>query len=131
MPPPGIVPTSSEVTIASFMQVLGTGSCGTVWLVADEADTPHSVLRPIRQSDEAAGQGEHGGGRVIADAATMDLYAHAAALPSPLLGRNSRLMGKRACGAVESDGTLPLCKRSGGSAPQMRRGARGIVRASF
>ena len=36
-----IVPTSDEVTIASFMKVLGTGSCGTVWLVADEADTLH------------------------------------------------------------------------------------------
>ena len=79
---PGIVPTSSEVTIASFMQVLGTGSCGTVWLVADEADTPHSVLRPISQSDEAAGEGERGGGRAMADMASMELHAHATLLPS-------------------------------------------------
>jgi hypothetical protein len=27
-----------EVTIASFLKVLGTGSAGTVWLVADDAD---------------------------------------------------------------------------------------------
>lgn len=33
------MPTATEVTIASFMKVLGTGSQGTVWLVADESDT--------------------------------------------------------------------------------------------
>ena len=53
-----IVPTSDEVTIASFMKVLGTGSMGTVWLVADEADSAPVETRPppeLAESETASG----------------------------------------------------------------------------
>ena len=83
-----IIPTSSDVTIASFMKVLGTGSCGTVWLVADEADTVQDLAAALAHDEALTTQSSSPGD------------ARAAPRLPPHLRR----------------------ERSGGSAPQMRRG---------
>ena len=130
--PPGIVPTSSEVTIASFMQVLGTGSCGTVWLMADEADTPraysHCHWRGRQQPQQRDQEDEED---CAAATAAAELLRRAAARTSPNgsppISSHTSLsaLRKRACGAVDSDSIAQapsVCKRSGGSAPMLRRG---------
>ena len=87
------VPTSEQVTVASFMKVLGTGSMGTVWLVADEADTA-----PLESA-----------GNRLEQSLLYDL---------PQTG--SREIDRYRLAVLRR--AVTGFRRSGGSAPQLRRG---------